>query len=388
MDGRLINIKEARMLEPSDLLPYSNNNLLSDLAEKLDVLTKLVFITDMFVQAIDAFMQGRLSEFDAHVGDCLCQIRAYQILLMFRYRSDYDLLIEKDKLKKLSCLLHDQVDLYTKHRTIKRQLCPKEMTKKETLQEFLTKQKIHFNISRKSLIVLQCFFLSKYKEMHSGYTILDHNAIQKGMQVSRDFSRRMLQLYQKKVAEASCDFISDLLAEAPSLKGLRSAIHLFKENDEQDRLVYPSFLVGKIILEDMLYRQNPILIKSNKRKVVLYPCARENSYFENSPCFILDGLSMLDKGFYESINKFGIENIILSNMAIHPQYPGEKLSHLKNNPFRGVIDSLSCEQDRQDEYNALKKIEEEFITMKYIALEQGCHIGDHSLFISSIYIVI
>ena len=65
------------------LFPYSSKTILVDQKMKMKVLHFTDFFLEEIIAAIELFfLKKEFQKFDAHVGDTLCQIRAYKILLM------------------------------------------------------------------------------------------------------------------------------------------------------------------------------------------------------------------------------------------------------------------------------------------------------------------
>ncbi len=69
------------------LLPQHRDSLLINKSQKANALTVAGHLTRLAVEAIEAFINCRLSLFDAQVGENLCQIRAYKIqTISLKYR--------------------------------------------------------------------------------------------------------------------------------------------------------------------------------------------------------------------------------------------------------------------------------------------------------------
>ncbi len=77
----------------------------------------------------------------------------------------------------------------------------------------------------------------------------------------------------------------------------------------------------------------------------------------------------------------GIKNIILMNAAAHPQYAGEKLRELSNDPFTYLLNSNNNHlkgTDKQKLIDLLKEFEE----MKCSATKIGCSVVNQTTFLA------
>ena len=172
-------------------------------------------------------------------------------------------------------------------------------------------------------------------------------------------------------------------------------MNLLQYNDEDGRYTLPCYIVMKILLGRLLQLKPNILIilrfenKPNALLPMLYSYDKHAKHYVYSSsddkklmkrqCIVFHGVSgapFIDLDSYVSrFNELGLFNIIMANMAGHPQYSGRKLSGLKYNPFAPLVAS-----DHRGIANEALSLERAMRLNKNIAESIGCLESNNYLF--------
>lgn len=377
------------------LLPYSNKITLTSLKEKIRVLQVLIFLCKMANNAIQSFIAFKLNDFDAQVSENLCQIRAYQLLLFV----GSDFLIYKNNLLRFSktilpvhakceCLLQEHKKKLQGYRASH---YTKEIDQTLTIEEFMNSHRLNLVLSTDQFFLIQAFILSKYK-LVGDYDIsygIDYDSLCQDLDIdSKTYARKVIHHFQRNLSEYSCQFIIKLLNNLNAGKFHNDLLMSLYYTDEVGRHVMSCYEVTKVILLHVLksgkHVQVTIFRESKEEKdqisFILNPSTFYTTTINSDEQDVKGTLLFIGRVFYKNridetkdqyISRFldvGFENIILSNMAIHPQYAGIKLSEKKDNPYRLLT------------FGRYKR-EEGFLKHKYLSNQIGCSKENPSLFL-------
>ena len=377
----------------SDLLPQSPDTQIPTHLKYIDVLIVIEFTITHLIQAIKAFyFQQAFHLFDPHVGETSCQIRAYQVLLLAKSIKPEDLLLAGVRLQFLNeIVLRIKKDLihYQKVAHYRHNL----NSAVKTLENFLRESSYNFEFSSLENFLVQSYILTYYKKISTnGNPAIDINRIMQRIKISKTAAKRIIRFYQINLSKISCEFISSLLQETPEANISPTFLQALRCNDDDGRLVLPCYPVIKILWQHMKKNNNIVILNIDRKqdnKTVdslsfsFQLAMNEIKLIENAPPaeanYIIFGIVKYSQNILENkldfISRFlknDIENIILSNMAMHPQYSGNKLRELSDNPF-----ALNNITSRFKEADSLKK---EFLFWRCKAGELGCSMQNPALF--------
>lgn len=390
------------MINSIELLPYSNQILMNSIQLKIRILLLIRFILLEVLEAIDDFyFRNKFLKFDAHVGENLCQIRACQIFELSRFIGNKSSIIyfkkkEYRKFKLILSLVNEKIFEYENIAKSNREIQKDHLIHNEKLTDFLQKQNLIFEISEETCFLMQSHFLSKFKNLNNyGNTIIDYESLNKYIGVSKNISRQIIHIYQLSLSKMSCQFIFDCLEKIGHNFYSKTLLRAMRQYDDDKREVLPSFLVMDILLEYLRQMECNlfIIIKSRDENIssdqitLFYsPCKETKSFLHSnvhcsdpeSPCIVFYGITdqkdfndYLEREYIEKFDKLGIENIILANMAAHPQYSGKVLEYMKENPFM----CINFANDPVDQ-NELAKLNRKFNAMKLFAKSKGLMISN------------
>lgn len=302
--------------------------------------TYLKFI-ELAISAIYTFRNGNLSEFDAHVGDASCQIRAYRIFLLFHQR--YQSLKLDSTLANLTSLQEKITHLLSEGKL------DSLFKKGRPLADYIKLNCLDLKISSDEAFIFQTYFLRKISVIDdenkmNGWIDFD-NFRQDKPYISRNFFEKFIKMLQRGLSIDSCIFIKNLISELPDSRDLEEILPLFLKLDELDRQVLPAYISSKVIFEHLLINKFPILLiccvyEATKSKVIKrFPiCLKSNQNckdFEicndikkDNPYFLIKGevYGLTDEvSIVNSIQAKGVLKLLSATMAVHRQYAGKKL---------------------------------------------------------------
>ncbi len=378
-----------------ELLPQSSNTQIPNHVKGSKILWILEKIIEHMIEALKSFfISQKYYEFDPHVGETACQIRAYHIFELSCLIKKYKINI-KNKLHSLENL--KKIILVEIERLQSSESKKIKGLKPVSLEVFLVKQQFFVTFNSLEIYLFLCRFLSiykifdKYQEPIINYPLLCRN-----LEINKNLARKIIHQYQIKLSKISCDKILGATKKnyefILSYKYLSQFLHL----DDDGRNVLPCYLVTKVLLKCLQKKDNVILIVCKRKNhfgmidnIVLpfkFNSQGEFAYFptdkiekkQNRPCYVIEGIVNYErnniepeKSYISRFLKTGLKKIILANMAIHPQYSGKKLYKLSINPFhykKNNINKKTCQ------------IEKEFSIMRKTAKLIGCSYENPKLF--------
>lgn len=392
--------------DATDLLYQSPDSFLVNRETKLKILQMLKFLVSEMIDASTSFyFNNKLNEFDPHVGDTLCQIRAYMFCLM-RSRPGSYLNQLKQEINNLDVFLKKIENKILKFKTLKEENTKysSELDLKEKISDFLKRNEIMFHFSYDALLLMQARMLSRYSKT-------DEFGISRGVDYeklcgitnfSKNLAKRLMHNFQANLAKNSLIFIRKLLTETMSFRGIEEVVSHLQFEDSDNRQVLPCYLVTKIILEHALMHKYPVLVRFecwNHREapanLFLFVPSDQGSYelrqdlsteYLNTPCIVVSGYASnryTNRVLYdfskkiEIFKKTNLIKVLLANMATHPQYSAREFENISHNPYEQVLKNILHLKDNMD-FIALHK---EFLDMKLWGEQNGCSMENSSLFL-------
>ncbi|MFT3742274.1 MAG: hypothetical protein QM752_06370 [Gammaproteobacteria bacterium] len=374
------------------IFPWKDNYLLKDRTSKINVIGLLSFFLMTIADSCYEFYNRKnLYKFDPHIGDTLCQIRAYQIFLISRNQNNYFKSyntfmyqeLNKKCLNKLENLRNLAKDFFGSYN--------KELDKPETLKDFLTKQDMIFEVPSNILFLLQSYILTNF-------SIIDNTGISRGIDYekfcntaksSRTFAKNTMHYFQKNISKLSCQFIYDISSEIPQYTNRKEILFNLQIVDQDKRYILPCFEVTKIILEHCL-KNNIFLVLSvegignflyhpNKSLTDFDLCKNSDIDDFKRSSIVIKGISKINNYkfssfFLEKLNQIGLKNVILLNMAKHRQYS----SKLFDNPYRELLEKNSISLEN---YERILKMEQEYAEALNLAMKLGCCLDNYETFL-------
>lgn len=386
-----------------DLLHREPISLLQNPQDTLNLLISMQSILSLTLSAVQNFINCDYKKYDALIGDNLCQIRAHMTWRTFSTRDSSSLKLFENKINQITDL-KDSLSDYISTLNQKNSHEYKELVKfngKITISDFLEKKNIKIDFTDDMKTIIYLYILTKYTlqntfEIHAG---IDYKKMCEELRCSKTFARNIVHKYQKEVSKISSSFIHMLCSDSNDPR-LRIAASTLARVDDDGRHLIPSFVVTKVLLENMIKLRSKIIFKiyfntayESNNYITLTFSRKNNNYVYHSneneiesyqPYIIFSGSTQYksdnkDK-LLNAINNIGINQVILGNMARHPQYSGKKLVSLKDNPF------IELPEMSKNDYHLLSDLEKEMFHMKDLTLQWGCCQENPSLFlISHIY---
>ncbi len=380
-DNKIYNIEFSCI----ELMPQSSTTVIKNKIDKENVLQIIAFIIDELIELLEQFyILGNYQCFDPHVGDTACQIRAIEILILSLEKHSLFFYVNRIiELKQIQSEIHKTVTNLSNIDQI-----PK---KHISILDFFKENNILFIINENEFFLFHAYLLTKYKnETNEGLTYIDHEKICTSSELSKKFSKKISRHSQQYLAEHSCDKIIEWAKFSKKPPNFIDELNKLLLHDDDDRCVLPCFYFTDVLVSVIKKLKFPILIVSKQSNSTISHILMVFIYSErkkkfiiikenlssrfNSPCFVVEGITqniywVSPYNFIERFNNIGVEEIIMSNMAAHPQYSGERLTLYKDNPF--------IKQDRLIQNNNMWTMLQ---NMKQLALINGCCKINKSLF--------
>jgi hypothetical protein len=343
-----------------DLLHQKSESILNDRASKIKLLELNEKIISLSIEALEAFFNKKFYMFDAQVGENLCQIRAYKILLL-----SFDLLTNKtchikkdlanlkilnEKIKSIINNISDSSKNITSYYEI--------LDKKEPLISFFKKNNIYSTISHDTIFIILSYVLHIFSLRKDKIPVaINYEKIGDHLLISKCSSKRIIHDYQKKLSQLSAEFIINISNEHPSLNEIDIILPFLQKTSDEDRCVLPCFCTTFIILQDMINKELPLLSMverknlhakeidtmvfltiGNKHQGVF---TAKNKININYPCLVTRGEVIYNTSnqienstqYSQRFLNTGVFDILLQNTAMHPQYSGKRLFPLRDNPY-------------------------------------------------------
>lgn len=379
------------------LFPQSPETLLTKRKMKLMMLKQLQFFLGEMLEAIDCFyIQEKLECFDPHVGDTLCQIRAYQLLLMIldyrKHKASQKIFVDREK-EKICRLLVQTTKIIYEYQAKISENCWRftvNLDEFQILKKFLSENNILFFISQDLFCIFQCWMLTKYSIRDSENMPVGLNSMElsKTLGIGRA-SQRILHCFQCNLSKISCDFVKKIISEVSSNhQDISGILHLLQMKDDCGRLVLPVYEVTKAILMHALSKKISIIFVidhcSRKRQNTIHFLFSLNFFGTDfqlirnassadlkTPGLVVKGRT--SGGSIQKLLDLGPLKTLLANMAAHPAYSATEFSSLLENPYQLL--GGHCPK--------AKKLYLEWTKMRKIAAAYGCTQKDQRLFLNT-----
>lgn len=325
----------------------------------------------------------------------MCQIRAYNIYSISKnlcqetikkYKSEINLFLKKNK--------NNLIEFEKKIIENNGKYC-KTLDETEGFLGFLEKNELNFFIHKKIIYLTQCYILTKF-------SVVDENGISRGInyekicrysQSSKTFSKNLMHYFQKNISQISCDFIKKICLDFVFYKENIYIMNKLKIKDPDQRSILPCYQTTKILLDHALLKKTSIVLlvtesknqKNEKAFLFLTNSNKTDFVYQDPDHFFLNSqetivIKGVSKKFdLEKIKKTGLKNIILYNMAKHPQYSSNKKNY-EQNPYCDLYFDFIKKNKNVNYLKIINEINLNYMKFKKLSEKLGCHINDDSLF--------
>lgn len=371
-----------------DLLPQNNMAVVRDTKMIFEILKATYNVIALLIDSISKFhIDKQYQHFDPHVGESACQIRAYMCIILARKKYSSTYILERIEilntyLYKLNEIIHAKINYKNSSHSI---------------VELIKKYDCYFDVSWEECFLFKSYFLTIFKREHLQETYISSHDVATTFIISKKLAKKIIHRYQYHLSEISCSFIEHIASELNINKKNSPNFVSSVLNDDDGRMVYPCFFYSKIIFMHMKKTNCPILLIVEtidnghiKKDYILF--GRIDGHGQllnitNNPLMIDDICVVIVCSRITSIpassiellkilNAFGLYDILLMNMAAHPQFGGLKLS----------ICSERLSQDNVSLSGIEKQINEEFVSFKERAQKNGfCRNNPSTLLVKHIF---
>ena len=251
-------------------LHQARQSLLTTCEMKIKILHLIAFFTKTAIDALNNFyFKKDFSKFDPHVGETLCQIRAYKIVMLSsKVRDKVKLIAVQSEIKRLGSfyrLTKERLAFFQMELISGNSQSQKEIASHTCLDVFLEENGLVFELSSDVFYLMQAYFLTIFKSLNNNEdTYLDHEKICKTMNIARKLSKKIVHYYQSNLAKDSSEYIFRLANELPN-QNLAFPLNDLKQVDDDDRIVLPCYIATKILLENAIKHGIKILLVVQRR---------------------------------------------------------------------------------------------------------------------------
>lgn len=320
--GISIPLESLLINEPNPIVP--SNKLHTILPRYKETVT-------LTIEALSRFIKGDLSRFDAHVGECSCQIRA--CMLADYYRNSE---VIHSLQKTLNCL-YSVLEAVNKIEI--------EKSKKYHLSTFLKEQSAHIDIPVEAEMITYAYVLSAetpaevevYKDANKGLIDLKPKEVKKAA-VSPLNEKKT----KTKLAEHSVKYIQSLTSYVPD-EIQAYLVDSYVRTTKASAKHLPAYAQIESVLNYTAHLEIPIVLKvrcidpdSAKTVGIINKIFTHNKgvYSEVSPESLdVNSSVVVAEGFIPEadptgtlthvVNTYGVDTIIRCAVAAHPQYVGD-----------------------------------------------------------------
>lgn len=386
------------------LLPYTENSELIHRQQKLEDLHLLKQIISFSLKAVDTFINGDLKNFDAQVGENLCQIRAYKTMLLAnKWLTSVE---KKPELLNKVVVLHgindliDNIISYWEQET-HHASHDKKLDGPENITFFLTRQNLYALLDKDLVYLIMCFFLSHYNICSESIPIaMNLEEIKRSFHISKYKAKRLIRKYQTVVCKLGSEFIMEIAKDLPSKSAYNEILPYVCRNAENGRQMLPCLMATEIILHHCMLINFPVIFlvrrkyKDEKNKDIIYfslisdsvnnfTLVPDKEVLEFNPYGMIiwgevlygESVDESPQNYAQKILSLNPKILLLANTANHPQYTGDYLSDFRDNPYQDVPLSHSLMN-----HNKVLK------SLKEFALKHGCARENRTtLFLRHIY---
>lgn len=346
-----------------DLLPQHPHSLIVDPKTCHEILTLLHSLMVLLIDGLRKFYIDKdYNYFDPHVGENACQIRAYILMLLSK---KHNINKTNERIHLLSQKI-DNIENLLKTKAIY-QIDGKNLE----IIEFLHKYNLVFKLYTDEVIVYKSYFLTFFRKKSDDNFFIDDALISACLQISRRMSKRITHQYQVFLSRISCVFIKKLSTDLGFSRS--DYANLLAPMYSDGKMVYPCFFYSKMLFLHMIKNKKNILIVINNgisSSMIQILFEHGNTYgvlvhkniknnFEDQTCMVIScvrnvQLKLTPEELLKKINGFGLYNILLMNMASHPQFSGAKLAYLEHSLMSYDKTPTSKEKEMAYELNLFK----------------------------------
>lgn len=341
-------------MELIELLPYDEMMVIQNRKQKLAILNLLRHFVSSMIDAVAAFQAGELEKFDAQVGETSCQIRAHKIVSMTEDSSVCGIISFYPKLKSLLSSCDILIWPLVMEDLTSESVC----NNSHNLRSLFLSENLNMSLSDDMVFIFTSFFLALFcKRDNLGIPYAINKKLLKNQyEISSTTADKIIYQFQEINSFLSSEYVIRLLHKVYS-KNL--AIYLSKQRciGDRRRTVMPCYIITKAILDSMLSDKKLILIliTNNKGDLINLIFKGQNGIFKfqnnipnkKSHIMVFKIHTVMDLSnkqmVIREIEKNGLYNLLLANVTIHPQFSGNKLKMLRNEPFHNTDKELDIE---------------------------------------------
>lgn len=370
------------MLSSLDLLPQSPDSWMIDSKIKIQILGFKLLLLDELIDALEFFfIEKDLSKFDPHVGETSCQVRACQMLsLLEEMKGQKSKVYSVQKLAEINAVKSNIQTLIAALQELHLKPVKRRAVAKTQLRAFMEAHQCTFALTQEELFLFHAYILTRFRKVNGlGDMCIDYNKVYAQLNVSRSSAVKFIHCYQVRMAQWSCQYVQERIAQVHDAALSRVLPHL-QIQDSDGRAVFPCLHMMEVLLQDLLHMQKSIVIVVERRsklahldKVIIAFEVKNGAYeycakIKNKPSFIVYGTMVYqdneivetEADYIQRFKNAGIVAALLSNMAAHPQYSG--LPHLS--PYELVKDPILSE--------AVLQLKSRQLSLLDVAKKIGC----------------
>lgn len=322
-----------------DLLPQHPHSIIVDPKTCHETLVLLHSLMVLLIDGLRKFyIEKDYSYFDPHVGENACQIRAYILMLLSKKhninKANERIHLLSQKINSIENLLKTKIVYQIDGKNLK-------------IIELLHKYNLVSKLYTDEVIVYKSYFLTFFRKKYDDNFFIDDVFISAYLQISRRMSKRITHQYQVFLSKISCIFIKKLSTDLGFSRS--DYANLLAPMYSDGKMVYPCFFYSKVLFLHMIKNKKSILIVinngassgmvqmlfeyGNNYGVLVHKNIKNN--LEDQTCMVIRcfrnvQLKLTPEELLKKINKFGLYNVLLMNMASHPQFSGAKLAYLEH----------------------------------------------------------
>jgi len=207
-----------------------------------NVLHQLKFFILKTIEAIQSFyIYKNFFEFDPHVGDTACQIRACQMLFILSSVKHEDKLNAFKKIYGIKLILKKIEEDMVFFKNKEKQKTDKKERRTITLKEFIKNNAYEFYLTETELFLTESKILTLYKCNNNENPTINFDALCNDLAVSKNSVRKLIHHYQLHISELSCNFVLDTLEKLPGFQIKHDFLDNLLQYDDDKRSVLPCF---------------------------------------------------------------------------------------------------------------------------------------------------
>jgi len=403
-------------LKSSVLFHLPANHIISDRTLQKSILKYYDFMLQELIEILEVFfIRKKIGFCDPHVGEASCQIRAYKNIIIARenrYSAD-----EIQQHLAYLANIHEKTHLLIEKIEQKKS---NHLAEKETLEEFLENNALLFDLPKDFFYLVQGRVLSIFSIRDTFINLslaIDYNKFCQLSGLSLSVCKNTVSYFQKNLSKESCDFILSLLEHFPDKEMNTLSCDYLRITDNRKRELLPCYENVSIILKHASYNHVPlcfIIYRCDQQlniidRLALLFLPTENTWllsqhllsnYLKEPSLIIEGITVYSENSQESKEDFlkrfikaGSINILLANMAAHPQYVGKELEQLREDPYSALLDESSVHYSdclhhttkgpvKPEIADILLKKASELKKMQLLAQTIGCNESNPTLFLA------